>query len=70
MIVNGENNAVQLTEVNPETYPYTINSLKLVSAGGEEYDEIPTDTSFIVDMDVTKIADRSGQDYFIVAAYV
>ena len=69
MIVNGENNVVQLTEVNPETYPYTINSLKLVSANGEEYDEIPTDTIFIVDMDVTKVADRSRQDYFIVAAY-
>ncbi len=69
MIVNGENNVVQLTEVNPKTYPYTINSLKLVSASGEEYDEIPTDKGFIVDMDVTKVADRSGQDYFIVAAY-
>ncbi len=69
MIVNGENNVVQLTEVNPETYPYTINSLKLVSVNGEEYDKIPTDTSFIVDMDVTKVADRSGQDHFIVAAY-
>ena len=68
-IINGENNVVQLTEVNPKTYPYTINSLKLVSASGEEYDEIPTDTGFIVDMDVTKVADRSGRDYFIVAAY-
>ncbi len=68
-IINGENNVVQLTEVNPKTYPYTINSLKLVSAGGGEYDEIPTNTGFIVDMDVTKIAERSGQDYFIVAAY-
>ncbi len=68
-IINGENNVVQLTEVNPKTYPYTINSLNLISASGEEYDEIPTDTSFIVDMDVTKVADRSGRDYFIVAAY-
>lgn len=68
-IINGENNVVQLTEVNPKTYPYTINSLKLVSASGGEYDEIPIDTGFIVDMDVTKVADRSGQDYFIVAAY-
>ena len=55
--------------IEPAEYPYTINSLKLVSASGEQYDEIPTDTSFIVDMDVTKIAGRSGQDYFIVAAY-
>ncbi len=69
IIVNGENNVVQLTEVNPKTYPYTINSLRLVSASGEEYDEIPISTSFIVDMDVTKIAERSGQDHFIVAAY-
>ena len=55
--------------IEPTEYPYTINSLKLISASGEEYGEIPTDTSFIAEIDVTKTAERSGQDYFIVAAY-
>ena len=55
--------------VVPAIYPYTINSLKLVSENGEEYDTPPTDKSFIVDVDITKNSERESKDYFIVAVY-
>ena len=55
--------------VVPAEYPYTINSLKLVSESGTEYDTPPTDKSFIVDVDITKNSERDSKDYFIVAAY-
>lgn len=55
--------------VIPPEYPYTINSIKLVSESGEEYDAPPADKSFIVDVDITEIVNRSSKDYFIVAVY-
>ncbi|MCH5184928.1 MAG: carboxypeptidase regulatory-like domain-containing protein [Oscillospiraceae bacterium] len=55
--------------VIPPEYPYMINSVKLVSESGEEYDVPPAGKSFIVDVEITEQAGRNEKDYFIVAAY-
>jgi hypothetical protein len=50
-------------------YPYTINTITITNENGGVYKSAPTDSGFIVDVDITKNEERDSKDYFIVAVY-
>lgn len=49
--------------------PYTINSLSLVSTSGGPLNDVPNNTSFIVDVALNKVQERNEKDYVFVAVY-
>lgn len=52
-----------------DKYPYVIEGMSLLSASGEELTDIPTDSSFITEVTLSKVKDRNAKDYIFVAAY-
>ncbi len=50
-------------------YPYTINGLSLVSVSGEALTAPPSDSAFMVNVELEKTKSRSAQDYLFVAVY-
>lgn len=50
-------------------YPYQITNLRLTTADGSVMSDVPAGTSFIAEAEIKEVIDRSGADYFFVAAY-
>lgn len=57
------------TEADPTEYPYEISEVSVVSELGESIGAIPDNSSFIVDVTVTKVQERNEKDYIFVAVY-
>ncbi|MDO5397659.1 MAG: GLUG motif-containing protein [bacterium] len=63
-------NGVYTNDPNMEkSYPYEITDLRITDTNGTEISYPSADTSFIVEADVKKTAERSGKDYLFVAVY-
>lgn len=63
-------NGVYTNDPNMErSYPYEITNLRITNTNGTEISYPSVDTSFIVEADVKKTAERSEKDYLFVAVY-
>ena len=52
-----------------DKYPYTLNSISLVTETGKALNAAPQGSAFIAEVSLTKTKGRSATDYLIVAAY-
>ncbi|MFR3617629.1 leucine-rich repeat domain-containing protein [Hominilimicola sp.] len=50
-------------------YPYVIKEMSLLSVSGEELNDIPNDSSFIVEVTLNEVQNRTEKDYIFVAVY-